>query len=115
MPGEATLKLLKVKVISTRDTVKYKNKSGDAVMKEIVVADRSTYAKTIAYDGRKFPVLREKEAIIISNAIKRVAFTQFIFFTTQIVKRIDILLKYYTVYQVIVPNLCLLGFQIVSV
>lgn len=40
-------------------------------MKEIIVADQSAFTKAIAYDERKFPAMKEGEAIIISNSIKK--------------------------------------------
>ncbi|XP_060552754.1 uncharacterized protein LOC132714040 [Ruditapes philippinarum] len=69
--GETSLSFIKVKVLLSKEVVKYTNKAGDAVMKEVTIADETSYTKAIAFDERKFPALVEGEAIIITNAIKK--------------------------------------------
>ena len=69
--GETSISFLKAKILVSKEVVKYKNKNGDAVMKEIILAHDTAHTKAIAYDERKFPSLVEGEAVILTNGIKK--------------------------------------------
>ena len=55
--GETSVSFIKAKILISKEVVKYKNKTGDAVMKEVIIADETSNTKAIAYDERKFPSL----------------------------------------------------------
>lgn len=60
-----------VTILDTKDPVTYTNKKGPSVMKQVMLADDTDFAKAIAYDNTKFLLLVKDEVVFIANFIKK--------------------------------------------